>query len=146
MELGHPPSVSGWPPYYQSPVYDMFWINSVTLTSKIQTVEEACWWGIWMREGYNLTCDKLEYLMTYQNNENIDDLIDEMIERLLCSEISAKDRQSIISYSFNGANKSHWTDLVQEYKNGNINVKWEIENIFINVMTRIFSQGEYNLF
>jgi hypothetical protein len=146
MELGYPPSVSGWPPYYQSPVYDMFWINSVTLTTKIQTVEEACWWGIWMDEGYNLTCDKLQYLLTYENNEDIDDLIDEMSDRLLCSAISSSDRQSIISYSFNGANKSHWTDLVQEYKMGNSNVKWEIENIFINIMTRIFSLGEYNLF
>ena len=37
MELGRPPSVSGWPPFYQQPVYDLFWINSVTLKNKIQT-------------------------------------------------------------------------------------------------------------
>jgi hypothetical protein len=146
MQLGFPPSVSGWPPYYQSPVYDMFWINSVTLSSKVQTVEEACKWGIWMDEGYSLRCDQLQYLLTYENNEDIDDLIDEMSVRLLCSAISSSDRQSIISYSFNGANKSHWTDLVQEYKKGNSNVEWEIESIFLPIMTRIFSLAQYNLF
>ena len=35
MIVGRPPSVSGWPPFYQAPVYDLFWINSVTLKDKI---------------------------------------------------------------------------------------------------------------
>ena len=34
LEIASPPSVSGWPAYYQAPVYDLFWINSMTIKNK----------------------------------------------------------------------------------------------------------------
>lgn len=150
MFIGEPPSVSGWPPFYQSPVYDMFWINSVTLKSKINCVEGACRWGRWMDDGYHLVCNKLDYLFSYQNNEDIDDLLDEMTTRLLSMPISASDKSRILLESFNGANKEHWTEIVQTYKSGNEsdreNVRWEIESIFERIMYQVFSLGEYNLY
>lgn len=150
MCVGEPPSVSGWPPFYQDPVYDMFWINSVTLKSKINCVERACRWGIWMDDGYHLVTNKLDYLFTYQNNEDIDELLDEMTTRLLCMPISASDKSRILLESFNGANKAHWTEIVQKYKSGNESeredVRWEIESIFERIIYQVFSLGEYNLY
>ena len=40
-----PPSVSGWPAYYQSPVYDLYWINS-TGTKRSNNVK-LCQMGLW---------------------------------------------------------------------------------------------------
>ena len=31
MGIHNPPSVSGWPAFYQDPIYDLYWINSVTI-------------------------------------------------------------------------------------------------------------------
>tara|TARA_B100000767_G_scaffold260778_1_gene271738 strand:- start:3834 stop:5648 length:1815 start_codon:yes stop_codon:yes gene_type:complete len=145
MRIGYPPNVSGWAPFYQDPVYDLFWINSVTLIGKNRFMESLCQWGLWMEDGYHLTSDKLEYLLTYQNNEDIDQLIQEMTQRLLCVEISEKDKERIFSQSLNGANKMHWTDIVQRYKNGDTNNTWEVKQIFEKIMFGVFSLGEYNL-
>jgi uncharacterized protein (DUF1800 family) len=149
MEIGKPPSVSGWPPYYQEPVYDMFWINSVTLKSKIQFVEGSCRWGIWMEDGFNLVVDKIKYLFTYANHNDIDLLLDEMTERLLCKSISNRDKNRIVLQSLNGASKVHWKQIINNYKNGSEQVrddyKWEIESVFERIMYQVFSLGEYNL-
>ena len=146
MFVGRPPSVSGWPPFYQAPVYDLFWINSITLLDKSSFTERICKWGLYMEDGYNVVCDKTDYLLTYQNNEDIDQLLNEMTERLLSRSISEQDKERIISSSFNGANKMHWTELVKDFKNGNDNSKREIQNIFQNIMSQVFALGEYNLF
>ena len=146
MIVGRPPSVSGWPPFYQAPVYDLFWINSVTLKDKINFVEGGCKWGFWLEDGYNMTCDKIDYLFSYENIEDIDLLLEEMTEKLLSRSISEQDKERIISSSFNGADKMHWTELVKDFKNGNDNSKWEIQSIFENIMSQVFALGEYNLF
>ena len=146
MIVGRPPSVSGWPPFYQAPVYDLFWINSVTLKDKINFVEGGCKWGFWLDDGYHMSCDKIVYLFSYENIEDIDLLLEEMTERLLSRSISEQDKQRIISSSFNGADKMHWTELVKDFKNGNDNSKWEIQNIFEKIMFEVFSLGEYNMF
>ena len=146
MNLSYPPSVSGWPPFYQKPVYDLFWINSVTLKSKIETISSACIWGLWMNDNYHMTCDQTNYLLTYDNNEDIDELLEEMTVRLLSRDISEQDKERIISSSFNGANKMHWTELVTDFKNGSDDAKGDIEIIFRKIMFQVFSLGEYNLY
>ena len=88
----------------------------------------------------------MDYLFTYDNHENVDDLLDEMTARLLSRGISEQDKGRIISTSFNGADKMHWTELVRDFKNGNDDAKWEIQGIFENIMFQVFSLGEYNLY
>jgi len=68
-----------------------------------------------------------------------------MTEKLLSRSISEQDKQRIISSSFNGADKMHWTEKVIELKNGN-NETWEIESIFEKIIFQVFSLGEYNMF
>ena len=55
------------------------------------------------------------------------------------------DKQRIITHSFNGADKIHWTQLVNELKNGNDD-SWEIKGIFEKIIFQVFSLGEYNMF
>ena len=146
MIIGDPPSVSGWPPFYQAPVYDLFWINSVTLLDKSTFSERIFKYGLHMEDDYYLLADKSDYLFTYQNNEDIDQLLNEMSERLLSRPISEQDKTRIISNSINGADKSHWTDLVRSFKGGKQNNKGPIEKIFENIISQVFALGEYNLF
>jgi hypothetical protein len=99
-----------------------------------------------MGDDYTLLADKSDYLFTYQNNEDIDQLLNEMSERLLSRPISEQDKTRIISNSINGADKSHWTDLVRSFKGGKQNNKGPIEKIFENIISQVFALGEYNLF
>ena len=146
MTISIPPNVSGWQPYYQKPVYDLFWINSFTISSRRDIAEACCKWGLNVQDGFMIKANIIYYLFTYDNNEDIDNLLDEITERLLSSNISEQDKERIISYALGGASKMHWTELVREYKNGNENTKWDIEGIFENIMFQVFSLGEYNLY
>ncbi len=141
MLIGDPPSVSGWPPFYQAPVYDLFWINSVTLLDKSSFAERIFKYGLHMGDDYTLLADKSDYLFTYQNNEDIDQLLNEMSERLLSRPISEQDKTRIISNSINGADKSHWTDLVRSFKAFDEENKGPIEKIFENICLKFLHLG-----
>lgn len=43
MEIGDPPSVSGWQAYYQAPSYDKLWINTETVLRRIQYQQYLLW-------------------------------------------------------------------------------------------------------
>ncbi len=47
MQLGDPPSVSGWPPYYQTPSYDYLWISSTTIRTRSNQSDSYSYWGLW---------------------------------------------------------------------------------------------------
>jgi hypothetical protein len=40
MEISKPPSVSGWQPYYQEPIYDLLWVNSSSFNERINIHKE----------------------------------------------------------------------------------------------------------
>ena len=54
MQVGNPPSVSGWPAYYQAPVYDLFWVNSKTIQERVIFTSSLTKWGLWMDDGDQL--------------------------------------------------------------------------------------------
>ena len=43
MEIGDPPSVSGWQAYYQAPSFDKLWINTETIIRRIQYQQYLMW-------------------------------------------------------------------------------------------------------
>ena len=47
MELGDPPSVAGWPSYYQIPIFDKAWITSTTITFRGQLTDAFTFFGLW---------------------------------------------------------------------------------------------------
>jgi hypothetical protein len=51
LGIHQPPSVSGWPAYYQEPVYDLFWLNSSTFNEN-SGINDILRWGVMVR--YNL--------------------------------------------------------------------------------------------
>ena len=48
LNFTDPPSVSGWPAYYQEPVYDLFWINSDTIAKRSNSGNGIAKWGAWV--------------------------------------------------------------------------------------------------
>ena len=147
MHLGNPPSVSGWPAYYQAPVYDLFWINSMTIQDRVNFTQLATQWGLWMQDGNHLTLDRVKYILTYQSVDNLDALIQELANRFLGGDVPLKTKDRIKQNVLNGVNESYWTDAVNDYKNNPTpnkknNLNWRIQEL----LSKLFQLGEINLF
>ncbi|MCW1952774.1 MAG: DUF1800 domain-containing protein [Flavobacteriia bacterium] len=117
MGLFEPPSVSGWPAYYQEPVYDLFWVNSVTIKQRKQTSEGATRWGVWLGSGVHIKYNIKDYLDTYITPNILDALIDEMEDRLLGAPIPAQARVRLRNSVLGDKNPDYWTQLVDNYFN-----------------------------
>ncbi len=117
MRLFEPPSVSGWPAYYQEPVYDLFWVNSVTIKKRKQTTEGATRWGVWMGDGVNARLNIRVYLESFKTPNSLDALIDEMEDRLLGAPIPVQARIRLRNSVLGDKNPDYWTQLVDNYFN-----------------------------
>ena len=149
MRLFNPPSVSGWPAYYQAPVYDLFWINSVTIKERKNTTEGATRWGVYLGDGINIRFNLKTYLQTFENPEDLNLLIIEMENRLLGSPITERAKQRLINSVLgeNSLNTNYWTSMVNDYfddssEDNRNNLSWRFEQLLF----QFFQLGEIHLF
>jgi len=117
-----PPSVSGWPPYYQDPIFDMFWLNSDTLQKRKKMLSAYGKYGFAFRleNGVygRLYPDPMVFLSMFENPGNFELFIEELIEMYLNIEIEDSEKQKIRAAILSGASISHWEDEYQKYLNG----------------------------
>jgi hypothetical protein len=152
LNFTDPPSVSGWPAYYQAPVYDLFWINSDTVAKRANWGNGVGRWGKYMGSGdtkgsVNMQIDFIKYLASLKNPSNIDDVIDETVDRLMSVPISQAARLRIRMKTLDGVAPSYFTQLYQTYlakptdENKNT-LTYRIQNLF----GALFQMGEIHLF
>jgi len=152
LNFTDPPSVSGWPAYYQAPVYDLFWINSDTVAKRANWGNGVGRWGKYLgigdtRGGVNMQIDIIKYLASLKNPSNIDDVIDETVDRLMSVPISQAARLRIRMKTLDGVAPSYFTQLYQTYlakptdENKNT-LTYRIQNLF----GALFQMGEIHLF
>lgn len=77
MEIGDPPNVAGWPPYYQTPMYDKIWINSDTIAKRIFLCDSMIFWGYRLTGSQFITADILEFVKKLSKPEDPNLLIQE---------------------------------------------------------------------
>ena len=149
MRLFSPPSVSGWPAYYQAPVYDLFWINSVTIKERKNTTEQATRWGFGIGDGVNIRFNLKTYLQTFTKPEDLNLLIEEMENRLLGSPMTDRAKKRLINSVLgeDSLNTNYWTSMVNEYLNNpsqdnRNNLSWRFEQLLF----QFFELGEIHLF
>jgi hypothetical protein len=152
LNFTDPPSVSGWPAYYQAPVYDLFWINSDTVAKRANWGNGVGRWGKYMGSGdtkgsVNMQIDFIKYLASLKNPSNIDDVIDETVDRLMSVPISQAARLRIRMKTLDGVAPSYFTQLYQTFlakptdENKNT-LTYRIQNLF----GALFQMGEIHLF
>ncbi|THD67733.1 DUF1800 family protein [Robertkochia marina] len=148
----YPPSVSGWPAYYQAPVYDLFWINSITISERTKIGEQFGKWGLTLGPGdsggwVQLVIDRAKYVTSLDDPTNLESVIEQVSERLLASPMSEETRNRIKNAILDGQSESHFTELVQAYlddpseENKNV-LSGRLEDLFAG----IFKLGEFQLF
>lgn len=117
MQVMNPPSVSGWPPYYQEPVYDLMWLNSVTIKSKKNHTDSISSWGKWIEDNVNLRYDLKVFISSFDNPENINSFAQELTERFLGGPIPLISLERIKKNVLGDQlNENYWTQAVLDFK------------------------------
>jgi len=114
----YPPSVSGWPAYYQEPVYDLFWLNSVTIKAKKRFCEDLLMWGIHLNfnDTVKLKFSLWNFFEELKNPGNVDDFISEVSERFLSAPIPEKSIQSLKTVLVGESlSEYYWTQAVSDF-------------------------------
>jgi hypothetical protein len=156
LQLGNPPSVAGWPPYYQSPNFDYLWISSTTVKSRSQMTDGYSWWGLWRVE-YPISPDTepiySDFLSLLTNHiANPGDpnaLINELMDNFL---IYSENRQEKLDYLkaillTGTADDSYWTNSWSNYEDDPSNpifrdeVNWRLRSM----MQRFFQLPDFQL-
>lgn len=149
MQLFTPPNVSGWPAFYQEPVYDMFWINSSTIKSRKQA---AHWfrWGLWLYsyedQGVSLKYDLHSYLSTYRNPADFEDFFNEFNERLCGAPVGSSTYITLKKELLGNINEMHWEEYINDFLSDPTKeilsaVQWR----FDNVLFKVFELSVYHI-
>ncbi len=77
MEVGDPPNVAGWPPYYQTPQYDKIWINTDSIGKRAIASDSILYWGFWISEALKIPADLLAFTKTLPKAEEPEALIED---------------------------------------------------------------------
>ena len=116
MSIGDPPSVAGWPAYYQAPKFHQWWINSSTLGFKSKIIN-----GLTSSEGMAcngpvLKFDLISFVKKFQYPENVDSLVEECVKLLCAVQISDSSKSQLKTLLLSGQKAEHyWTDAWNKF-------------------------------
>lgn len=152
MNLLDPPSVSGWPSYYQEPVYDLFWMNSSTISRRGKLAEQYLRWGFWMdifidENGVNLRTNYIDYLNSFEDPLDFNSFYEELCERFTGGLITTQAKSRIKNILLQEINLQHWREEVSLLLSNNLDqgtyasIQWRLGH----AMKSLATLGEFNL-
>lgn len=128
--VGEPPSVSGYPAWYQEPNFDKYWITTHTIKERGLRTDSMVYWGLWnLYEP--IAADLVAYAASKEHSDNAELLVQEICEELygvLPGEVQlAEFTRRLIS---NDMNPGYWTAAWRDYINdqGNDQKRSIVEN------------------
>jgi uncharacterized protein (DUF1800 family) len=127
MDPGSPPSVSGWPAFYQTPQFHQMWINSDTLPKRMK-MNDALFtnYGVWASPNYQVKCDVLAFVQTLSDPADPVAVIDECVLYLLGLTLSQSMKDYFKSILLSGQSQNYyWTNAWNDYINSPGNATFE---------------------
>ena len=152
MNLLDPPSVSGWPAYYQEPVYDLFWMNSSTIARRGKLAEQYLRWGYWLDvfidgNGVTLRSNLINYLNTFEDPLDFNIFFEELCDRFTGGLITVQAKSRIRNILLQEINVHHWSEEVGIVLSNNLDqgtyasIQWRLGHALKSLATL----GEFNL-
>lgn len=148
QEINDPPSVSGWPGYYQEPSFDKLWITTQTIGSRTVQSDSFIWWGYWNPSGQNLFADILGFTEGLNNPSDPNALIAEVETLALGLQVTDASRDFLKGILLSGqANDSYWTEAWANYQGdpGNQTYKNIVESRLKSMYQNMFHLAEFQL-
>ena len=84
QRIGDPPTVAGWPAYYQAPKYHQWWVDSASLSLRKKMMDALCTHEGSLFNGYNVSFDVLGFSKQFSEPGNLNKFIEESLN-LLCA-------------------------------------------------------------
>ncbi|MFY0606705.1 MAG: DUF1800 domain-containing protein [Cyclobacteriaceae bacterium] len=110
MEIGDPPSVAGWPAYYQAPSYDKYWVTTDTIAARAITSDSLLYWGMWVTNELTVAADLVHFLEQLEHPEDPNKMIQESAELFLGIDLEQKVLDSIKTILLSGQQTDdYWT-------------------------------------
>jgi uncharacterized protein (DUF1800 family) len=147
LDIGDPPSVAGWPAWYQIPSYYQLWINSDTFPKRNQIQDLMISTG-YIARGQKIQADIYAFANSFPNPEDPNKLIDNAISFLLPmapdSTAKAALREIILP---GGIPEFNWTDEWNQFKNnpGNTTFRNIIYTKLFLLYKAVMNLAEYQL-
>ena len=133
---------------YQSPSYDFYWINSLTLQTR-QEIISILKWGVYLGEDdiqINLKFNLFDYLSTVQNPENLNVLIQEMMLRITGYEANEEQLTRLRGVAIGSFDDYYWTQAVTRFMaNPILSNELEIRERFEDILLEIYQLPEAQL-
>ena len=137
QNLADPPSVAGWPAYYQAPQFHELWINSDTLPRRNQFMNILLTSG-YTRNGKKIFIDVLTYVNALSNPGNPNLLIRDTVTHLCAIDLTPEVIQFLKGILLSGqSTDSYWTDAWTSYKANPTNVV--ARNMVLSRLNSMFS-------
>lgn len=116
QNLGDPPSVAGWPAYYQEPQFHELWINSDTLPKRNQFTDIMVSSG-YTRNGKKISIDTLAFVSSLSNPSDPNALISEVLMLFYTVDVSKQLTDFLKSILLSGQiSDYYWSDAWIGYK------------------------------
>jgi uncharacterized protein (DUF1800 family) len=110
MNIGDPPVVSGWPAYYQQPMFHEIWIDSDTIAKRIDFADRILTNGI-SANGATIIIDPIAYVSAMDAPADPNELLNEAVEYLYGIEIGPNAFAYLKSFLLSGQSQDYyWTD------------------------------------
>ena len=121
MPIGNPPSVAGWPAYYQTPTLDRMWISTDSITIRAAYVERMIngkWWIAKIDStAQYLATDVIRFAETLSVPSNPNELIRDCWKLLMGMALTQESLDYLKSALLSGQDKdSYWSGAWSDYK------------------------------
>jgi uncharacterized protein (DUF1800 family) len=141
MNYADPPSVSGWPAYYQEPQYHQIWINSDTIAKRKQVADGLIYFTGINIQGVKIYVDIIEYTDKLSDPSNPNLVVEEALEHLLTFEVSSAKKAELKSILLSGQQQDfYWTAAWNSYKANPTD-----QTLYLTVYIRLFTLYQHIL-
>jgi hypothetical protein len=142
-----PPSVAGWPAYYQIPNFHEIWINSDTLPNRNEVTDYLTLTGIGY-QGFRIQVDTVRFAAKFSSVSNPNDFIDDLLMFLHTLEVSQDQKDYMKSVLLYGQTQDYyWTNDWNAYVSdpNNVSKRTAVETRLKLLFKYLMNLAEYQL-
>jgi uncharacterized protein (DUF1800 family) len=114
LSYAEPPTVSGWPAYYQVPAYSKLWINSTTIKYRFDLVSGLLFSGLTIA-GNNFKLNTMGFLNALSIPSSAPDVINDICDVFFPETVSLIDKDILKNILTNNLPDFEWTLQYNDY-------------------------------
>jgi uncharacterized protein (DUF1800 family) len=138
MNILEPPSVAGWPAYYQAPAFSRYWLSAVYLQKRYAMIDAKILGNGYNADGNVFEIDGVSLLNTLTNPYDANAVLDDLFEIFLSIDVSQSDRTMLLDILTDGLPIFEWTVLYNDYLLDPVTYGVDINNQITNTIAAIF--------